>query len=137
MYNSVQWRIIARELARTGGVASQAAKNLRGTSTAFKGLTRATIHRLRQRPQFKELSEKLNLSVVNGIEDAECQVEKRKGLEVVDPDNPAVVIIRQLLDKALAEALQAVQDKNAPVEATSLVKLFGFYAKNLQTLLKR
>ena len=74
MYNSVQWRIIARELARTGGVASQAAKNLRDTSPAFK---------------------------------------------------------------ALAEALQAVRDNNAPVEATSLVKLFGLYAKGLQTLLKK
>ena len=29
------------------------------------------------------LLEKLNLSVVNGIEDAECEVERRKGLEAV------------------------------------------------------
>ncbi|MGD0090643.1 MAG: hypothetical protein ABSE73_12050 [Planctomycetota bacterium] len=137
MYNSVQWRIIARELARTGGVASQAARNLRGTGPTFKGLTGATIYRLQQRPQFKQLLEKVNLSVVNGIEDAEREVEKRKGLEVVDPDNPAVVIIKQLLDKALAEALQAARSNDAPVEATSLVKLFGFYAKSIQTLLKR
>ena len=81
--------------------------------------------------------DKLNLSAVNGIEDAEREVERRKGLEAVDPDNPAVVIIPQLLDKALAEALQAVRDNNAPVEATSLVKLFGLYAKGLQTLLKK
>jgi len=137
VYNSIQWRIMARELARTGGVASQAARNLRGASPAFKGLSSATLYRLRQRPQFKQLLEKLNLSVVNGIEDAEREVEKRKGLEVVDPDNPALVIIRQLLDKALAEALQAVRANHAPVEATSLVKLFGLYAKGLQTLLKR
>ena len=81
--------------------------------------------------------DKLNLSAVNGIEDAEREVERRKGLEAVDPDNPAVVIIRQLLDKALAEALQAVRANNAPVEATPLPKLFGLYAKGLQTLLKK
>jgi hypothetical protein len=61
MYNSVQWRIIARELARTGGAASQAARNLGGTSPAF----------------------------------------------------------------------------NASIEATSLAKLFGPYAKGLQTLLRK
>jgi hypothetical protein len=32
------------ELARTGGVASQAARNLRGTSPAFKGLSTATLY---------------------------------------------------------------------------------------------
>jgi len=47
---------------------------------------------------------------------------------------PAVVIIRQLLDKALAEALQAVRSKDAAVQATSLAKLFGFcYAMSIQT----
>ena len=59
MYNSVQWRIIARELARTGGVASQAAKSLRGTSPAFKRHSSATLYTLRQRPQFKQLLDKL------------------------------------------------------------------------------
>jgi hypothetical protein len=52
-------------------------------------------------------------------------------------NNSGVVVIPQLLDKALAEALQAVRANNAPVEATSLVKLFGLYAKVLQTLLKK
>jgi hypothetical protein len=52
-------------------------------------------------------------------------------------NNPALVIIRQLLDKALAGALQAVRANNVPVEATFLLKLFGFYAKGPQTLLKR
>jgi hypothetical protein len=132
-----QWRIIARELARTGGVASQAAKNLRSTSPAFKRLSTATLYRLRRCPQFKQLLDKLNPSVVKGIEDAEREVEKRKGLESVDPDNPAVVILPQLLDKALAEALQAVRANNAPDEATSLVKLFGLYAKGLQTVLRK
>jgi len=137
MYNSVQWRIIVRELARTGGVASQAAKNLRGTSPAFKGLSSATIYRLQKRPQFKELSEKLNPSVVNGIEDAEREVEKRKGLEVVDPGDPKVVIPKQLLDKFLAETLQAARSKDAPVDATSLVRVFGFYSRSLQTLCRK
>ncbi|MGD0088414.1 MAG: hypothetical protein ABSE73_00675 [Planctomycetota bacterium] len=137
MYNSVQWRIIARELARTGGVASQAARNLRGTSSAFKGLSSATLYRLRRHPKFKQLEEKLNLSVVNGIEDAERDVEKRKGLEAVDPDNPAVVIPRQLLDKVLAEALQAARDNHATVEVTALIKLFGLYTKGLQTLCRK
>ncbi|MGD0091575.1 MAG: hypothetical protein ABSE73_16785 [Planctomycetota bacterium] len=68
------------------------------------------------------------------IEDAERKIEKRKGLEVVDPDNPAVVIIRQLLDKALAEALQAVRANEVPVEATCLVEVLRRCAQGLQTL---
>ncbi|MGD0094540.1 MAG: hypothetical protein ABSE73_31915 [Planctomycetota bacterium] len=77
---------------------------------------------------------KLNLSLLNGAEDAEREVEKRKGLEAVGPDNPTVVIVRQLLDKALAEVLQAVRAKDAAVDATSLVKLFGLYARGMQRL---
>jgi len=55
------------------------------------------------------LLEKLNLSVVNCIEDAEGEVEKRKGLE-------------------------AARSNVAAVDATPLVKLFRLYARGLQTL---
>ena len=112
--------------------------------TIRHGLQQAVLYRHQTRNSFRPKGigglngyDKLNLSVVNGIEDAEREVEKRKGLEAVDPDNPAVVIIRQLLERALAEALQAVRTNNAPVEATSLVRLFGLYTKGLQTLLKK
>jgi len=88
MYNSVQWRIIARELARTGGVASQAAKISLSGSSAANG--QSPTLRVSHSPRLPR-----------------------------------------------AEALQAVRANNAPVEATSLVKLFGLYAKGLQTLLRK
>ena len=53
---------------------------------------------------------------------------------VAEDTDRAIVIIKQLLDKALAEALQAVRTKEARIEATPLVKLFGLYARGLQTL---
>ncbi|MGD0094175.1 MAG: hypothetical protein ABSE73_30065, partial [Planctomycetota bacterium] len=46
----------------------------------------------------------------------------------------SVQIFRQLLAKALAEALQAMSSSDAAVDATSLAKLFGVYARGLQTL---
>jgi hypothetical protein len=135
MYNSVQWRIIARELARTGGVASQAAKNLGATSPAFKRLSTATLY-----PAFL---------TAERAEDAQCKARVALNT-LIKPFIPfpslclcasvvrnPVVIIPQLLDKALAEALQAVRSNHAPVGATSLAELFGLYAKGLQTLLRK
>jgi hypothetical protein len=125
MYNSVLWRIIARELARTGGVASQAARDLRGTSPAFKGLSTATLY--------------------PGLFTAEAQRTQCELMNLMPvKSNPPAVLCALCVSavnnsgyKALAGALQAVPANNAPVEATSLLKLFGFYAKGIQTMLKK
>jgi hypothetical protein len=120
MYNSVQWRIIARELARTGGVASQAAKNL---SRNFSPLIHCGGRGVRRG---KNIGNNRKSFRANPFAFLCVLCVEKSGL-----------ILPQLLDRALAEALHAVRANNAPVEATSLAELLGLHAKGLQTVLRK
>ena len=78
MYSLEQWRCVAREVARSGGVVDQAARNLRSNYETFGAIGATTIRRVLNKPFFQRLRQEQEEMLAKVRADTELLAEKAR-----------------------------------------------------------
>ena len=132
MYTLDQYRCIARELARTGGIVTQAARNLRQDYDSFPRISSPTVRRIMKLDVFQEILKEQDELLVKAAPEGELEAEKRRAREETTGKRQARAIAKMVSRglTGLREAKKETCVLKLPKEDTELLlRYLHFLAK--------